>query len=144
MRHYETIYIINPDLSEKDYQAVVAKFGNLVEKLKGVVIKTQEWGKQRLAYFVKKIDRGFYVLVEYCADANVTAEFERALKLDDSIVKFQTVKLADKADPEALLLKEREAARALAGEGEEESGQETETGDEEPVKKSEEENGISE
>jgi small subunit ribosomal protein S6 len=114
MRHYETIYIINPDLSEEDCKTEIEKYGDLTEKSKGVIIKTKEWGKQRLAYDIRKFDKGFYVYMEYCADAGVTAELERAMKLDDMILKYQTVKLADKADPEELLLKEKEAEKKIA------------------------------
>jgi len=108
MRHYEIIYIINPNLADEDCKAVIQKFKELIEEQKGIIIKTQEWGKQTLAYLIKKFDRGFYVLVEFCAEQTLIAELERTLKLDDRILKFQTVKLADKADPEKLL-KEQES-----------------------------------
>jgi len=121
MRHYETIYIVNPELSDEDYKIEVEKFNNLTENLKGVIIKSKEWGKQRLAYDIRKFDKGFYVYMEYCADAGVTAELERALKLDDKILKYQTVKLSDKADPEELLLKEKEEERKISEEKEQQT-----------------------
>ena len=111
MRHYETIFIINPELTDEDYRAVLSKFNTLVEKLKGVMIKVEEWGKQRLAYTVKKFDRGSYVLFNYCGEPGVPAEFERDLKLDDRVIKYQTVKLADSADPEELIRKEQDAKK---------------------------------
>ena len=116
MRHYETIYIVNPDLGDEEYKAEVEKFNSLITDLKGVVVKTQEWGKQRLAYLVKKFDRGSYVLVEYCGDAGTSDELETNLKLDDKILKFQTVKLADEVDVEALVAaeQEKEAAKEAA------------------------------
>ena len=109
MRHYETIYIVKPDFAEKDYQEIVEKFGNFIQQQKGVIIKTQEWGTQRLAYDIRKFGKGFYVFVEYCADAGVITQLERAFTLDDRILKSQTVKLADNVDPEELLQKEKEA-----------------------------------
>jgi len=110
MRHYETIYIVSPELSDDDYSKEVEKFNSLIEDQKGVIIKTQEWGKQKLAYPINKFDRGTYVLVEYCADVGVSEELEKGLKLDDKILKYQTVKLADKADVQGLLAREKEAA----------------------------------
>ena len=109
MRHYETIFIVSPELTDEDYKAVLDKFSNLIEKLKGVMIKVDEWGKQKLAYRVKKFDKGSFVLFEYCGKSGLTAEFGRDLKLDDRIIKYQTVKLADAVDPEGLLQKEPEA-----------------------------------
>jgi small subunit ribosomal protein S6 len=108
MRHYETLYIVNPELDDENYKAVVDKFRGLIEKQKGVIVKLEEWGKQRLAYLVKKFDQGAYVLMDYCGGPGVTAELERDLKLDDRILKYQTVKLAEEVDPQALVQKEKE------------------------------------
>lgn len=102
MRYYETLYIINPNLAEEDYRAVVAKFTDAVEKNKGVVTKVDEWGKKTLAYDIKKFDKGFYVLLQYCGEAGLTAELKRELGLDDRVLKYQTIKLSDDADPEKL------------------------------------------
>ena len=102
MRYYETLYIINPNLAEEDYRAVVAKFTDVVEKNKGVVTKVDEWGKKTLAYDIKKFDKGYYVLLQYCGEPGLTAEFKREMSLDDRILKYQTVKLSDNADPEEL------------------------------------------
>lgn len=102
MRYYETLYIINPNLAEEDYRAVVAKFTDAVEKNKGVVTKVDEWGKKTLAYDIKNFDKGFYVLLQYCGEAGLTAELKRELGLDDRVLKYQTIKLSDDADPEKL------------------------------------------
>jgi small subunit ribosomal protein S6 len=111
MRQYETIFIVNPTLVEETYREVVNKFKNSIEKQKGVIVKAEEWGTQRLAYAVKKFDRGAYVLFNYCGDAGVTSELERDLKLDDRVLKYQTVKLAEEVDPQALMAKEKEGKK---------------------------------
>jgi len=69
------------------------------------LIKVDEWGKKFLAYDVKKFDKGFYVLLNYCGEPNLISELRRDFKLDDRILKYQTIKLSDKADPEALKAK---------------------------------------
>lgn len=111
MRQYETIFVVNPTLVEETYREVVNKFKNTIEKQKGVIVKAEEWGTQRLAYTVKKFDRGAYVLFNYCGDAGVTSELERDLKLDDRILKYQTVKLAEEVDPQLLMTKEKEGKK---------------------------------
>jgi small subunit ribosomal protein S6 len=135
MRHYETICIVNPDLAEEEYQAALAKSKELIEKQKGVIVKVQEWGKQKLAYLVKKYDKGSYVVFNYCGDAGVSAELERNLKLDDRFIKYMTVKLEEHVDPEALLQKEKEAQEKSAPVTEEEEAetQEEENGETESV-----------
>ena len=135
MRHYETIYIMNPNLSDEQHQEGIEKFNSLIGKQKGVVIKTQDWGKQRMAYEIKKSIYGCYVLVDFCSEPGVITELERGLKLDDRILKYQTVKLADKADPQELLQKEEETRKTAPAE----EGQTA--GDEETAEESEVENG---
>ncbi len=132
MRHYETLYIVNPELDDENYKAVVDKFRDLIEKKKGVIVKLDEWGKQRLAYLVKKFDQGAYVLIDYCGGPGVTAELERDLKLDDRILKYQTVKLADEVDPQALLQKEEETKKETATK-EEQAKEITETAQDEKI-----------
>jgi len=102
MKYYETLYLVNPDLPDEDYRQVVDKFSNLVEKHKGKVIRIDEWGKKSLAYRVKKFDHSYYVLLRYCGEPGIIDEITRDLRLDDRILKFQTVKLSDDADPEEL------------------------------------------
>ena len=108
MRHYETIYIVNPNLSDEEVEQVNEKFKSLIESQKGVVIKLQDWGKQRLAYEIKKYDKGTYFLVDFCGQPGLTSELARNLKLDERILKFQTVKLEDYADPQELIKQEEE------------------------------------
>jgi small subunit ribosomal protein S6 len=132
MRHYETLYIVKPELDDENYKAVVDKFRDLIEKQKGVIVKLEEWGKQRLAYQVKKFDQGAYVLMDYCGGSGVTAELERDLKLDDRILKYQTVKLADDVDPQALVNKEEEAKKETAAK-QEQAQEEVETAQEEKI-----------
>ena len=111
MRQYETIFVVNPTVAEDTYRELVNKFKTTIEKQKGVIVKAEEWGSQRLAYVVKKFDKGVYVLFNYCGDAGVTSELERDLKLDDRILKYQTVKVAEDVDPQALMAKEKEGKK---------------------------------
>jgi small subunit ribosomal protein S6 len=126
MRNYETLYLLNPDLPEDEYKAETAKFLEIIEKNKGELIKTEEWGKRSLAYEVKKFDKGFYVLLEYCGDGGLVSEIERNFKLDERVLKYQTLKLSEHADVEALKasVKPDNAEEAEPAESHEEEGTE--------------------
>ncbi|MFO7785797.1 MAG: 30S ribosomal protein S6 [Thermodesulfobacteriota bacterium] len=126
MRYYETIFIANPDLSDEEYQAVLTRTREVIEKHKGVFVKLQEWGKQRLAYPIKRQDKGTYVLLNYCGEGGTSLELERFLKLDERVLKSMTVKLEDAVDPEELLRKEMEAQEKPAPAGEDASDKEQE------------------
>lgn len=114
MRRYETLYIVSPNLADEDYKEAITKFNSLIEKQKGIIVKVQEWGKQRLAYEVKKLDKASYVLMDYCGEPGITAELERDLKLDDRVLMYQTVKVADRVDHQELMLKAKEAEKEIA------------------------------
>ena len=122
MRYYETLYIINPNLSDEENNAVIAKFNDLVEKNKGVVISVDEWGKRTLAYEIKKFNKGCYVLLNYCGEGSIISELERGMKLDERILQYQTVKLSDSVDPEELKAEAEKDKQVKEAEAAEEVG----------------------
>jgi len=108
MRHYEMVYIINPTLEAESLKEVVDKFSDIVNKLKGTIIEVNEWGKRKLAYEIKKFDKGYYILLDFCGLPAVVKELERNLKLDDRILKYLNIKLDEDVDPEELISKVKE------------------------------------
>jgi small subunit ribosomal protein S6 len=108
MRNYETIFVVNPTLGEEEYKEVLKKYSTLVERQKGILVRIEEWGVQRLAHAVKRFDKGSFVLMNYCGPSGVTSELERDLKLDDRIFRFQTVKIAEDVDPQEPIQKEKD------------------------------------
>ena len=102
MRHYEIIFIVSPSNSDEDLKAVATKFQGVITGMDGVVTSYDEQGKKRLAYEVRKQNKGYYVLMDFVGSADIVAEVERNMRLDDRILKYLTVKLADKVDPESV------------------------------------------
>jgi len=107
MRRYEMVYIINPNLDTESLNEVISKFTDIIDKLKGSVLKVHEWGKRKLAYEVKKFDKGYYVMCDFCGGPNTVHELERNLKLDDRVLKYITVKIDEDVDPEQLMREEQ-------------------------------------
>ncbi len=93
MRAYETIYIVHPDVVGDGYTAVVDKFKEVLTDQGANVIKVDEWGTRKLAYAVKKQGRGTYILMAYEATPSTIAELERRMRIDEQVIKFQTVLL---------------------------------------------------
>jgi small subunit ribosomal protein S6 len=67
-----------------------------------------EWGKRKLAYEVRRFDKGHYVVLDFCGLPEIVKELERNLKLDDRVLKYLTVKIDEDVDPEDLVGKEQE------------------------------------
>jgi small subunit ribosomal protein S6 len=115
MRHYETLFIINPDLSEEDTAATVEKFAGILNDAGSTMVKTDLWGRRRLAFEVKKFNKGYYVLFEYGALPETVAEMERNFKIDERVIRYLTVKKEDVFDAEAVAKAQAEAeAKAAA------------------------------
>jgi small subunit ribosomal protein S6 len=108
MRRYELIYIVNPNLDAESLGEVIAKFSDLTKKLKGYLIEVTEWGKKKLAYEVKRFDKGYYIVFDFCGLPETVKELERNLKLDDRVLKYLTVKIDEDVDPKELARKEKE------------------------------------
>jgi len=87
-RTYESIFIVRPDLAGDAYTAVLDKFKGVLTDQGASILKVDEWGVRKLAYTVKKQNRGSYVLVIFEADPKIILEYERRLRLDESIIKF--------------------------------------------------------
>jgi len=102
MRHYETLFIVNPDSSEEELKGVATKIKGVVSGMNGIVTSYDEQGKKKLAYSVKKQNKGYYVLMDYVGSADIVSELERNMRLDDRVLKYLTVKLADQVDPESI------------------------------------------
>jgi small subunit ribosomal protein S6 len=102
MRRYDLIFIVQPELSEEETKAVSDRYLQIITAQKGIIIKTEDWGKRRLAYDIKKQSRGTYFLVDFYGPGAMIREIERNLKIDDNILKFITVKTRDPFNPETL------------------------------------------
>lgn len=86
MNSYETIFIIDGTLDEENVKALQEKFTNLIVA-NGTVESVDEWGKRRLAYEIKDRTEGFYVLVDFTADAEFPKELDRQYKITDGILR---------------------------------------------------------
>ena len=98
MRRYETIFIVRPDLGEPQIKDIIKRFEGIATSGGGEIIETEEWGFRELAYHIKGERRGFYVRLDYAADAAAMNEVERNLKLQDTVLRYLSVLVEAEAD----------------------------------------------
>jgi small subunit ribosomal protein S6 len=96
-RRYETICIIKSELGDDAIQEIVKKASASIEDGAGSINMLDEWGRRRLSYPIQKKHEGFYVLFDYTSTAEVSKSLERAFRLNESVVRYQTVRLEGKA-----------------------------------------------
>ncbi|MBU4462643.1 MAG: 30S ribosomal protein S6 [Desulfobacteraceae bacterium] len=102
MRRYETIVIIDPDLSNEQRLPIFEKLKDLIAKQDGFLVIVDEWGDKQLAYEIKKRSRGYYVRLDFCGTGALVNEMERFFRIDDSVLKYMTVLLDKDADVERI------------------------------------------
>ncbi len=112
LRTYETILVLDPQMDQSKIDTFVRKIEDLIINSGGEMIKRNYWGKKRLAYEIKRKQYGFYVYLLYRSDGKVIEPIEREFKLNESVLRYLTVKLNKAAlrQLERELRKERAAA----------------------------------
>jgi len=93
MQLYESIFIIRPSLSDDDTNKLIEKMKGLIEKAGATLLILENWGKKKLAYEIKRERRGTFVYLHFKAAGNVVGELEHSYRLEDSVLKFLTVRL---------------------------------------------------
>jgi small subunit ribosomal protein S6 len=95
MRKYETIFILHPELSEDDIKSVTAKAQDVISSYKGDCFRMDDWGIRKLAYPIKKSARGRYYYLRFDGNSALIAELERRLRLDEKVLRYQSVNITD-------------------------------------------------
>ena len=95
LNSYETIFIIDGTLDEEGVKKLQDKFVDLIAA-NGTVETVDEWGKRRLAYEIKDRTEGFYVLVDFKADAEFPKELDRKYKITEGILRTIIIRKDEK------------------------------------------------
>jgi small subunit ribosomal protein S6 len=90
-RQYEAVYIFDSALEDPAITEKLNRFHTLIAQPGGEPVKVNHWGKRTLAYPIKKRDTGYYVIANFEANAAQLPEFERAIKLDDGVLRHLVV-----------------------------------------------------
>jgi small subunit ribosomal protein S6 len=103
-KEYETIYILRSDVDPDAAERIQTRVVEVIDRGQGKLVKVEAWGRRRLAYPVAKQRRGVYVYVKFVGAGGLVAELERNLKLQDAVLKFQTVIVRAEVDVAALAI----------------------------------------
>lgn len=110
MRRYEQICILRPSLSEDEINTVVENTHQIITDEAGTIISNIKWGMKKLAYPIKKELQGYYVFSDFAATPAAVAEVERKFRIDDAVLKYMSIKLADAISAEEIKVAQDDAA----------------------------------
>lgn len=92
---YEVTFVVRPDVDENAFTGVIDKVKNAITASGGSVTKTDIWGRRRLAYPIKKLTEGQYVLLLASLPAQSLAGLERDLRLSEEILRFLLIRVEE-------------------------------------------------
>jgi small subunit ribosomal protein S6 len=118
-REYELVFIVRPDVTDEDIETIKDRNSGIISDRKGHILMIDDWGKRRLAYEIQDYGKGHFVLFNYLGSTEIVDELERTLRIDDSVLRFLTVKLGERIDVDARVAEAAAASEAAAGEAKE-------------------------
>ena len=107
MNHYETVFILNPVLSDVQVKETVSKFEEFLTSRGAEMVSKEDWGLKKMAYEIQNKKSGFYHLMEYTVDGEVIAPLEVEFRRDERFMRYLTVSL----DKHAVSWAERRRAK---------------------------------
>ena len=85
-RRYEAVYIFDSTLEDAAIQERIGRLHALLKSPEEITV--DHWGRRQLAYKIGPRDTGYYVVAKFQTDPTMLPEFERALKLDEGVVRY--------------------------------------------------------
>ncbi|MDX8404442.1 MAG: 30S ribosomal protein S6 [Mariprofundaceae bacterium] len=117
--YYETIFIVNPDVSQENTESITDNFIERIEKAGGRIVKREYWGARPLAYSIAKRKRGHYVMLVTDGESKAVEALEQAIRLDERILRFLTTRLVELSDEPSPLLRRKPASASKEEKSEE-------------------------
>ena len=93
MNLYEHTIITRQDSSASQIKQIKEKYIDIINKNKGNIVQTQEWGLMNLSYLIKKNRKGNYIHFKIEGDGSLIKELEKNEKLDKNLLRYLTVKV---------------------------------------------------
>lgn len=89
MRNYEIMYILRPELDEEKRKKEIQTLHEILSTDGGEIVDVNEWGLRDLAYEIKKVKKGYYVVTKLKTETvNGINEFKRLCLLNSNVLRF--------------------------------------------------------
>ncbi len=114
MRHYETLFVLKPTLTDEETKERFEFIKNTIENNGGEIVATEDIGVRKLAYPIQKFERGHYFIIYFKAPSQTVRELERIYRITEDVIRFLTIKYETHKDIRAWE-KMVERAKKLSG-----------------------------
>lgn len=113
-KHYETMFIIKPTLTEEETVAQIELVKSNIEKNGGEIVSVMNIGTKQLAYEIQKCKRGYYYVIYFTSPAASILELERNYRINEDIIRFIFIKSEGKKEIASWTKMSAEAAKRTA------------------------------
>ncbi len=96
LRTYEALFIVSPEVDDDNIQAIARETESLIVKGGGAIVRSEVWGRRKLAYKVKKFTEGIYILIRFQSPPNFVARLENYFRLNEQIIRYLIVYFDEK------------------------------------------------
>lgn len=91
-RHYEVMFIIDPRLEDAAIQQAIERYIGIVTERGGEATKVDTWGRRKMAFEIKHLNEGYYVVADVQAEPSAMDELDRVLRLADELVRHKIIR----------------------------------------------------
>lgn len=112
MRHYEIVLVVHPDRSEQ-IPNMLKRYRAIIEDKNGIIHRLEDWGRRSLAYQIRKVYKGHYILMNLECSSEILTELEHAFKFNDAILRHLIIKMKNAITEASVMLKDSEKTKNL-------------------------------
>lgn len=92
MNKYELALVVSAKIEDEVRIETVEKVKEYITRFGGTIIKTDEWGKKRLAYEIQKMKEGFYYFIQFESDGTCPSEIEKRIRIMESVIRYLCIR----------------------------------------------------
>ena len=110
MNKYELAILYDPDL-EIDLEKATDRVEKILTDNGAEITNTDNWGKRKLAYPIKKNESAVYVIYTLNIPAESVRKIEQTLNITDEVIRFLVTRPDEKKIAKADAMREKQASR---------------------------------
>ncbi len=107
MPHYESVFLVRPDVSSSQVEALAQEMSTIIEQNGGNVPKVEHWGLKNLSYRIKKNRKAYYVLFNIAAPHEAVAEMERNMSIHEDVLRHMTLRLDELEEGPSIMMQNK-------------------------------------
>jgi len=90
---YELVFIVHPEVADEALDPIINNITQYITSRKGVIVEVNRWGRKKLAYPIKHLLEGNYVLIKFKMNPADNKELETNLKISEKIIRYMLIKV---------------------------------------------------